>query len=111
MKTPEREVVKACLEYLELRGVYAYRQNTGAAEYADNTGRRRFVRYGKPGISDIIGVLPGGRFIAVECKAPGGRLSEHQTEFLKDIERMGGLAVIARSVEDLEKIFRQQGVI
>jgi hypothetical protein len=107
MKTPERAVVKACLEYLELRGIYAYRQNTGAAEYQDKTGKRRFVRYGKPGASDIVGVLPGGRFLAVECKAPGGRISEHQARFLRDIERMGGVAVIARSVEDLEKSLRE----
>jgi hypothetical protein len=108
MKTPEGEVVKACLEYLALRGIYAYRQNTGAAEYQDKKGKKRFVRYGKLGASDIVGLLPGGRFIAVECKAPGGRLSDHQIKYLEDIERMGGLAVIARSVEDLEKILRNQ---
>jgi hypothetical protein len=106
MDTPEGAVVKACLEYLELRGVYAYRQNTGAAEYQDKAGKKRFVRYGKPGVSDIIGVLPGGRFLAVECKAPGGRLSENQIEFLNDIERMGGLAVVAKSVDDLERSLR-----
>jgi hypothetical protein len=106
MNTPEGAVVKACLEYLELRGVYAYRQNTGAAEYQDKAGKKRFVRYGKPGVSDIIGVLPGGRFLAVECKAPGGRLSENQIEFLNDIERMGGLAVVAKSVDDLERSLR-----
>jgi hypothetical protein len=103
MKTPEGAVVKVCLEYLALRGIYAYRQNTGAAEYQNKTGKKRFVRYGKPGASDIVGLLPGGRFIAVECKAPRGRLSELQAAFLQDIERMGGLAVVARSVEDLEK--------
>jgi hypothetical protein len=108
MKTPEGAVVKACLEYLEIRGVYAYRQNTGAAEYQDKTGKKRFVRYGKPGASDIIGLLPSGRFIAVECKAHGGRLSEHQFRFLRDIERMGGLAVVARSVEDLAQSLKEQ---
>jgi hypothetical protein len=107
--TQEGAVVKACLEFLELRGIYAYRQNTGAAEYQDKAGKKRFVRYGKKGVSDIIGVLPpGGRFIAVECKAPNGRLSEHQIEFLNDIERMGGLAVVARSVEDIENALRRQ---
>jgi hypothetical protein len=108
MKTPEGAVVKACLEYLELRGAYAYRQNTGAAEYQDKAGKKRFVRYGKPGASDIVGLLPGGRFIAVECKAPGGRLSELQAGYLRDIERMGGLAVVARSVEDLAKSLEER---
>jgi hypothetical protein len=65
------------------------------------------VKYGKPGASDIVGVMPGGRFIAVECKAPGGRLSELQQQFLKDIERMGGLAVVAKSAEDIARAIKQ----
>jgi hypothetical protein len=104
MKTPEGAVVKACLDYLKLRGAYVWRNNTGALR----DKKDRPVFFGKVGSSDIIGLLPGGRFIAVECKAPGGRLSEHQIEFLQDIERMGGLAVIAKSVEDLEKFLRSQ---
>jgi hypothetical protein len=104
MKTPEGAVVKACLDYLTLYGAYVWRNNTGALR----DKKDRPVFFGKVGSSDIIGLLPGGRFIAVECKVPGGRLSEHQIGFLQDIERMGGLAVIARSVEDLEKSLRRQ---
>jgi hypothetical protein len=104
MKTPEGAVVKSCLDYLKLRGAYVWRNNTGALR----DKKDRPVFFGKVGSSDIIGLLPGGRFIAVECKVPGGRLSEHQIEFLKDIERMGGLAVIARSIDDLEKSLRSQ---
>jgi len=61
VKTPEGAVVKACLDYLKIRGVFAYRQNTGAAEYQDKAGKKRFVRYGKAGASDIVGIMPGGR--------------------------------------------------
>jgi hypothetical protein len=106
MKTPEGAVVKACLEYLQLRGAFVWRNNTGALR--DKTDRPVF--FGKVGSSDIIGLLPGGRFIAVECKAPGGRLSDHQIDFLNQIERMGGLAIIARSVEDVEKFLRSNGI-
>jgi hypothetical protein len=106
-QSPEKAVLKECLEYLQLRDIYAYRQNTGAAEYTDKTGKKRMVKYGKPGASDIVGVMPGGRFIAVECKAPTGRLSELQEEFLKDIERMGGLAVVAKSAEDIARAIKQ----
>jgi hypothetical protein len=102
--TPEGAVVKACLDYLKLRGAYVWRNNTGALR--DKTNRPVF--FGKVGSSDIVGLLPGGRFIAVECKAPGGRPSGRQLQFLNEIERMGGLAVIARSVEDLEKSLRGQ---
>ena len=104
LKIPEGAVLKACLEYLKLRGAFVWRNNTGALRDKKN----RPVFFGKAGSSDILGVLPGGRFIAVECKASNGRLSENQLDFLNEIERMGGLAVIARSVEDLEKILRRQ---
>jgi hypothetical protein len=106
-QSPEKAVLKECLEYLRLRGIYAYRQNTGAAEYTDKAGKSRMVKYGKPGASDIVGVMPGGRFIAVECKAPAGRLSELQEEFLKDIERMGGLVVVAKSADDIARAIKQ----
>jgi hypothetical protein len=104
MKTPEGAVVKVCLDYLKLRGAYVWRNNTGALRDKKN----RPVFFGRVGSSDIIGLLPGGRFIAVECKAPGGHPGEHQIEFLNQVEKMGGLAVIARSVEDLEKSLREQ---
>jgi hypothetical protein len=110
--TPEKAVVKECLEYLNFMGIYAYRNNTGASEYQDKrTGKKRFVRYGKPGASDIIGIMPGGRFIAVECKAAKGRLSEAQHEFLCQVERMGGLAIVARSVEDITKALKHNKAI
>jgi photosystem II stability/assembly factor-like uncharacterized protein len=104
---PEEAIVKACLEYLRLRGVYAYRTNTGAAAYQDRTGKRRFVRFGTPGLSDITGVLPGGRALYVECKAENGRLSEHQEAFLKTVREFGALTVVARSITDLEMALNQ----
>jgi hypothetical protein len=100
--TPEGAIVKECLEYLQLRGIYAYRQNTGAAVYQGRDGKKRMVKFGKRGASDIVGVMPGGRFIVVECKAAKGRLSEYQEQFLNDIKRMGGLAIVARSAADIE---------
>jgi hypothetical protein len=101
--TPEGAVVKACLEYLRLRGIFAWRNNTGSLRDKNN----RPVFFGKPGSADIIGVMPGGRFICIECKAGRGKLSEKQKEFLHNIEQTGGLAVVARSIEDIEKALRR----
>lgn len=101
-QAPEKAVVKECLDWLHLNGIFAYRQNTGAAEYIGGNGRKRFVRFGEKGASDIIGILPGGRFLAVECKAENGRLSEYQIEYLANVRRMGGLAVVAKSSADIE---------
>ena len=95
--TEEGAVVQACLEYLKLYGAFVWRNNSGALK--DKTDRPVF--FGKPGSSDIIGILPGGRFIAVECKSKSGKVSEKQKAFLAEIERLGGIAIIARSVDDV----------
>ncbi len=54
------------------------------------------------GSADLIGLVPPtGRFLAIECKRPnGGRLSERQRAWLDVVRRCGGIAGIARSVEE-----------
>jgi hypothetical protein len=61
------------------------------------------------GSSDIEGVLPGGRFLAVECKANGGRLSPEQKKFLAEIQNLGGMAVVAKSYRDIETALMEAG--
>lgn len=70
--TPEGAVVRSCLDYLAVRGIMAWRNNSGATHTERKDGSRGFVRFGRVGSADILGVLPGGRFLAVECKAPRG---------------------------------------
>ena len=97
MKNNETQLVNACLELLRLRGIFAWRNNTGAVKTD-----KRFIRYGKPGSSDIIGVLPAkGRMIVVECKMPGNKPTGLQAAFLSTVSQCGGLAVCVRSVEEL----------
>ena len=54
------------------------------------------------GVSDLIGILPDGKFLAIEVKTPTGRVSVEQTAFIQKINSSGGLAFIARSLEDVE---------
>lgn len=107
--TPEGRVVSACLEYLKVRGVMAWRNNSGAVKYKNGAGRDRFLRFGYVGSADIIGCLPDGRFLAVECKTETGRVSEAQRFFLADIRKFGGVAVVARSVEDVAEVLKAEG--
>ena len=53
-----------------------------------------------PGIPDILGIYKG-RFVGIECKAPGGKPSEHQKRFLEIIREQGGIAILAYSVSDV----------
>lgn len=54
------------------------------------------------GSADLIGLVPpSGRFIAIECKRPkGGRVTERQRAWLDVVRRCGGVAGIARSVDE-----------
>lgn len=98
----EADVLRACLRYLLLAGIPHWRANAGAARLQHQDGSERFVRFGIEGQSDILGVIPGtGRFLAVETKAPGGRLSDDQVAFLEMVNRAGGLGIVARSAEEL----------
>lgn len=99
----ENIVLSQCLEYLKMCGFFVFRNNTGAFK----TGRR-FVRFGFPGSSDILGILPDGRFLAVECKREkGGRLSDLQKEFLSKIKDNGGVALCVHSLEELQEYMRK----
>lgn len=100
-KTPESAVLSACLDLLKLRGVLAWRNATGGILRTSKDGRQFRAFYGLRGSADILGCLPGGRLLAVECKSAKGRLTVEQSHFLEQVELLGGLAVVARDVGDL----------
>lgn len=92
----ERAILHQVLRALGSRpDLRVWRNNTGAARTA--TG---YVRFGLPGSSDLLGILLGGRFLAIETKAPGGRLSGPQQAFREMVTSMGGCYVLARSVDE-----------
>jgi hypothetical protein len=47
-----------------------------------------------------VGLTPEGRFLAVEVKTRTGRPTKEQLTFIDAINKQGGIAGIARSVED-----------
>lgn len=98
---PEREIQRACLDYLEVQHILCWRANTGAMR-ATYKGRERFMRFGPKGQPDIFAVLPGsGRLVAIEVKRPGGKLSEHQAAFLDAVARAGGIGLCVASPYEL----------
>lgn len=98
-------------------GAVAFRNNIGA--YTDPK-TNRVIKYGvcNPGGSDLIGWTPVlvtpdmvgqtlAVFTAVEVKAPSGRPTEHQLNFIAQVLKAGGLAGIARSAADAVAILRR----
>ena len=103
----EKDLVKAVLDYLHLLRadpatgfkVKAWRNNTGGTMINNH-----FVRYGFKGSSDILGIMPDGRFLAIECKLGKAPLTPEQQEFISWVRERGGVAIIARSLNDVIRV-------
>ena len=99
----ESEILKSIMQLLKHHPKVAqcYRQNSGtfSLQYGDKT---HYVRANTArGMSDIAGILKGGRALYIEVKAAKGRIMEHQHEFIDKMTAAGALAFVARSVDDV----------
>jgi hypothetical protein len=91
-------------------GIKTFRNNVGAIKDRNN----RLVRYGLVvGSGDLIGwqsvviteAMVGqrfARFVSIEVKTPTGRLSPEQETWRQAVLKAGGIAVVARSVDDVK---------
>ena len=55
---------------------------------------------GEKGVSDVIG-CHNGQFIAIEIKSGKGRVTPYQQRFIDRVNDAGGLAFVARSLQDV----------
>jgi hypothetical protein len=108
MKAPsETSLVRQCLDYLKLRGVFAWRANCTGVRRRDRRGREFWTPAALVGISDLLAVLPpGGRLLAVEAKLGKNDLTPPQAAFLQAVAAAGGLAVVVRDLNDLVAALR-----
>ena len=67
------------------------------------SGVSQYMRWGFPGCPDILGQMQTGQVLAVECKRPSGKTTPEQELFLGLVKRHGGVAVLARSVDDVRQ--------
>ena len=102
-KRSENAVVNEILEYLQWIGIYAW-HNKNISTYDPRTDRfRRFGKYEIRGVADILGILPDGKFLAIECKTGYNKASNVQKEFIKNINDNGGVAFVAYGIEDVKE--------
>lgn len=94
-KTPEAKVSAAIDRYLAKIGALVLRTSAGLAEIE---GRK--IQIGQKGVSDRTVLLPGGFWLSVEAKATT-KPTLAQKQYLRRVEALGGLAVVAYSVDDL----------
>jgi len=73
--------------------------------------------YGQPGAADIQGIIgpaphcdkPAGRFLAIEVKQPGKVQTDEQRRWMAMVVAMGGLYILATSVEDVKNQLWAEG--
>ena len=90
----ERDIVTAIRKYLASLGsdVFFWKEHGSM--------------YGTNGVPDIICCYKG-RFLGLECKLPGGRLTELQKRAIEKINRAGGIACRVESVEDVKRVIER----
>lgn len=99
----ESDIMRACMLALSEAGCLIWRQNVGTLKNAAGIP----IKFGLcVGSSDLIGIAPGGRFLAVEIKTPTGKATPEQLRFIEAVRARGGIAGIARSPEEALDLLR-----
>lgn len=127
MKASEAQIQKSILDWLAAKRVLAFRMNVGIskAEYRrkrDGSVKSRHIHFGVPGMADILafrnhavdyygsalsGPIEGEEItpVWIECKTEKGEQSALQQSFQEQVEEHGHTYVIARSIDDIERLF------
>lgn len=77
------------------KSIRIWRANTGKAMIAN-----RMIAFGVPGQADISGVMRGGYRLEIEVKRPGCTLGSRQRRYRDMIQEMGGIYILAFSLEE-----------
>jgi hypothetical protein len=116
MRAKETHIVRACLDWLALHRIKAWRMNNTGIFDPVKKIHRSF--HGLRGVSDILGILPQtvrladgeeetfGNFLAIEVKKPGEKARADQEAFLEDIRARGGIGLCVQSLRELEEQLR-----
>lgn len=86
MGKEETNITKSIRDYLKIMHIFHWKQWQGIGS--------------SPGISDIIGIYKG-RPLAIEVKTLRGKVTDDQQNFLDNFKDAGGIAIVARSVDDV----------
>lgn len=94
-KNPEALIQRAVVQHLKARGVPGL-----VYFHVPNGGRRGKIEAAifktmgvRAGVSDLI-LVHAGKIFALELKAPGGRASEAQMQFLSEIDAAGAFTAM-----------------
>lgn len=103
----ETALMHAVMLALSDAGCLVFRNNTGVGysgrvidrqPHCVTVATTRPITYGLcVGSADLIGIAPGGKFLAFEIKTGRGRATTEQQRFINAVLTAGGIAGIVRS--------------
>jgi penicillin-binding protein-related factor A (putative recombinase) len=106
-KLTESAIQKSILDYLRMRQIFCWRNNSGARKFdyrrKDGNVTHNFFQWGRVGSGDIIGVLPGGKFFSIEVKLPGKKPTIEQVQFMDLVGKNKGISFVANSIDDVTR--------
>ena len=103
MATLEKGIENAILRFLKSIGVFCWKnQSVGIFDPVKKIYRKSNNTAHIKGVSDILGVVEG-RFLAIEVKSAKGVVSPEQRVFLARINQEGGIAFVARNVDQVAR--------
>lgn len=100
MASSEKYVQRAVLDYLALKRIFHWRNNSGALR----TERGGFIKFGAVGSPDIF-AIHNGVIYGFEIKDVKGRLSDGQKVFQEGMNKAGGQYIVVRSIDDVIPLF------
>lgn len=92
----EKEIQSAIIQYLTLKKILHWRQNSGTF--------KTVYRMGIVGAPDIFAVKES-KIYGIEVKNEKGKLSDGQILFRQQFEKAGGIYLVARSIDDVLAYF------
>ena len=95
---------KTIKDYLSAQGCLVIDHYNGAIR-----GQRGWFAQPNKGTSDIIALSVNGVFIGIEVKCGKDTPSPAQEDFLKRVNANEGVGIVARCLEDVEKLFFTEG--
>lgn len=97
----ESNLLKLCQLEASRLGAVTLRNNIGAYKHKDGY----FIHYGVGGAggSDLLGWTKDGKFLAIETKLAGRNPTDKQLNFLDQVNKSGGIGILAYCVDDVTK--------
>jgi hypothetical protein len=105
----ERDIQRGCMQLLRAHPKIAmvWRTNSGTFTEQNADGSQRYITANTmPGMSDICGVLKGGRAIFLEVKRPGQKPTRLQEQFLGRARLAGAIAEVVTDPRQIVEMLK-----